>query len=125
MLSDASPSLYEQETAILNGARPQGEQWSFDDQPSGLRALDGKDEDVEQSVAKREAPEEPLFCITPKRLKSSCLSMGLSAAALPKAYERRAQIRRQKKLAHLRYRLFVGNGLSRLFLAGAFLGQSG
>ena len=128
LFSDASPSLYEQETAILNGARPQGEQWSFDDQPSGLRALDGKDEDVEQSVAKREAPEEPAFLHYAKEVKKEQLFEhgDLSAAALPKAYERRAQLRRQKKLAHLRDIAFLlVMGLAGYFLQAHFWGNQG
>ena len=50
----------------------------------------------------------------------------LSAAALPKAYERRAQLRRQKKMAHLRNIAFwVVMGLVGYYLQGHFLGSMG
>ncbi len=129
LFSDESPSLYEQETAVLEGVKSGlKNQWEFDDQPSGLRALDGKDEDAHQSAVKRQAPEEPAFLHYAKEVKKEQLFEhgDLSAAALPKAYERRAQLRRQKKMAHLRNITFwVAMGLVGYYLQSHFLGSIG
>ena len=73
LFSDESPSLYEQETAVLNNGATPMESLAFEDQPPGLRALDGQEHPTKNDVLAKN-PKSPPSYITPKTLKKSNVS---------------------------------------------------
>ncbi|GEM_PF-5611391 len=103
LFSDESPSLYEQETAILNnGVTPMGS-LAFEDQPPGLRALDGQEHPTKNESRSRKEPEEPAFLHYAKDIKKEQRfeAGDLSAVDLPNASPRQAIYRRKKKTSPL------------------------
>lgn len=107
LFSDESPSLYEQETAILKKQNLSGA-LTFDDHEPGLRALDGHEQNTKNERRKDSVAEEPAFLHYAKELKKEQKfeKGNLAAVDLPDAPPRQAIYRRQKRTSPAIYFAF-------------------
>ena len=108
LFSDESPSLYEQETAVVNKGSMPLESLAFDEQQPGLRALDGQENPTKNESRSRQEPDEPAFLHYAKDIKKEQRfeAGDLSAVDLPNATPRQAIYRRKKKVSPLIYSFF-------------------